>query len=122
VSTPCEPALDAAVIEELRALGEGDDGFLSDLIAAFVSTAPRQLVAVRAAVLSGDATAVLLAAHTLKGSCRSMGAHGVVPPCQAIETGAARGEIPALEALQPVERELARACAALEALYPAPAE
>ena len=52
----------------------GDKSFLTNLVALFADTSPRQLEAIRAAIESGSGLALYRAAHQLKGSVSNFGA------------------------------------------------
>ena len=71
---PEKPALDRSVLAGLRDLQEeGEPDVLHELIGLFLADVPPQLVVLREAVEVSDARSVERIAHTLKGSCGSMG-------------------------------------------------
>jgi HPt (histidine-containing phosphotransfer) domain-containing protein len=107
------PALDASVIEGLRALaGEGVD-ILAELTNAFIDDGRDRLRKMQAAVSSGDEIAARRAAHSLKGMSGSIGAtHLSTLSCEfeKAEPGAINDA-----RLQRLEREFQRVSAALQA-------
>jgi HPt (histidine-containing phosphotransfer) domain-containing protein len=66
--------LDPRVFGVLTALEADSPGFLSELIDDFETGAVRRLEALHAAILSGDRVALAFAAHSLRGSCGTLGA------------------------------------------------
>jgi HPt (histidine-containing phosphotransfer) domain-containing protein len=82
-----EPALDPKVWASLQALeAAGAPGFLRELVSAFLAQAPVRMSALREASQKGDARALELEAHTLKGSCGSLGAAAMAACCDRLET------------------------------------
>jgi HPt (histidine-containing phosphotransfer) domain-containing protein len=67
-----------APIDPVDLLGrvEGDHALLSELVRAFLTTAPAQMSQIDAAIERGEGAAVVRAAHTLRGS---VGTFGAVP-------------------------------------------
>ncbi|MCC6552271.1 MAG: response regulator [Polyangiaceae bacterium] len=104
-----EPALDAAALEHLCALG---------LVEDLSKTYPEDVAAVAEgladAVAAGDAEAVEIAAHTLKGSSATIGAFRAAALCADLER-AARGKSMAMagEILTELRAELDRVGRAL---------
>ncbi len=69
------PSLDPNTIQELRTLGGMEDPeFFMSVIDQFLDDLPRHLEAIYQALDQHDAEALIKAAHTCKGSCRSIGA------------------------------------------------
>lgn len=99
-------AIDPEVWAALVALeNAGEPGFLAALVREFLDTAGPRLDRLRAANARGDASAVEWEAHSLKGSCGSLGASGMVRLCEQLEHAgtagsgdAARGTLDALDA------------------------
>jgi two-component system sensor histidine kinase/response regulator len=78
---------------------DGDKGFASDLVAAFIGTADRELASIAAALRVGDAAAMRQSAHTLKSASANMRAAAAAAAAAELETAAALGDsarIPAL--------------------------
>ena len=69
----------------------GDVEFEAELMQEFLSSAPNLMASVEAAVGSGDLKELEMAAHTLKGSCRSLGAMLLSNPCEKLEEMARLG-------------------------------
>jgi len=63
----------------------GDRQFEAELMQEFVSSARRLLADLERAIETGDVAAAQMAVHTLKGSCRSLGAAPMAEPCFEIE-------------------------------------
>jgi CheY-like chemotaxis protein len=105
--------VDAVALEQLRAT-VGDDDFVQELAAAFLTEAPQLLVALRAGVQAADAEAVRRAAHTLKTNAMTFGVTGLAQAARELES-AARESVGAGAArlLELVEREYERGEAAL---------
>lgn len=110
------PALDAATIEGLKELGDGDPSFLVEVIQQFLQDAPGHVAAIKQAVAEGNADALMKAAHGFKGSCRNMGTLPLAEICFTLEQKGREGDASNLEdLLTNLEEECARAHAALEA-------
>ena len=94
---------------DLRALDDatgGDREFMAELLTEYVDCSEVTLQAIRAASASGDSTALLEAAHQLKGSSRAIGAVPLGHLLQRLEDAARNGE-PAPLAVLEVERAFA---------------
>lgn len=110
-----EPILDAAVLEELRALGRQlEQDVLSDVVEAYRKLAPELAAEMSRAAAAADFERLRKAAHTLKGGSAQMGVRRVTSLARALEAEAreARGERLA-ELLAGLADELARADAEL---------
>jgi len=79
-------ALDAAVIQQLRQLGQssGKD-LLAKLAALFCNEAPNLLTAMRDGIAQGNKPAVQRAAHALKSASAQLGATGLAERCAELE-------------------------------------
>jgi len=74
---PPDPILNPNAIQALRELSpEGDSEFLRELIAIYLADTPKQLVQLEEAIARQDASLVVRAAHTIKGSSGNFGAAG----------------------------------------------
>jgi signal transduction histidine kinase/DNA-binding response OmpR family regulator/HPt (histidine-containing phosphotransfer) domain-containing protein len=82
-----------AVLTRLRALGEGDSGFIAKFVRRFVEDAASQLVALEAAVAQEDCDEVRRIAHGLKGACSNFGAARMAELCAQLEARAREGSI-----------------------------
>ena len=110
------PALDAEVLRSLRELqGDGAYDLVADLAAIFLADAPTQIAAMRAAISTGSAVELRLAAHTLKGSAATLGAAQLAALCTVIEVLGHAGTVAGTaERLAAVDQELERVRGALE--------
>jgi PAS domain S-box-containing protein len=109
--------LDAATLKYLRELEDADNpDFLGKLIGTYLRDLPVRLEEIRAALAAGDATALRVAAHTLKGSSANMGAKRLQKVSLLMENVGKSGNLAgAADLLADIEREAAAAKAALEA-------
>lgn len=75
--------------EYLADLTAGDEEFQADLLRAFLEATPPLIEDLKKAAVDGDLTVIGYKAHTIKGSCRSIGAN--LPADKASDAeGAAR--------------------------------
>ena len=78
--------IDTETLAALRSLQEdGDDDLLAELIDLFLEDAPGRMAAIRAAVEASDWIALAERAHSLKGSCASLGAVHMASLCGRLE-------------------------------------
>jgi HPt (histidine-containing phosphotransfer) domain-containing protein len=78
--------LDHETLRSLRELQEdGDDDLLGELIDLFLADAPTRIEAIRDAVTRQDWVALTATAHSLKGSCGSLGALPLAELCGRLE-------------------------------------
>ena len=100
---------------------DGDRDLLRDVAGLFVTEAPRIVQSMRAAVAAGDARALQLSAHALKGSASTFSAKSLVEAAWALEQMGRRADLGgAAEALVGLEREAARLRKALAEYAAAP--
>jgi HPt (histidine-containing phosphotransfer) domain-containing protein len=85
--------LDQAALANLLAMVGDDPEFVDELVGAYLEDAPVQVAAIRAAVDSGDATALVRPAHTLKGSSQNLGASRVAELSRALEERGRSGDL-----------------------------
>jgi HPt (histidine-containing phosphotransfer) domain-containing protein len=78
-----EQLLDLQQVQELREVLEDE---FSSVIEAYLRDAERKVERVVAAADEQDAEALRMAAHSLKGSCRNVGARQLAETCQVIES------------------------------------
>jgi two-component system sensor histidine kinase/response regulator len=94
------PQLDCPVDwEALLESIDGDRKFARDLADAFIGTGDREIAAIAAAVGAGDATALRLSAHALKGASANLRASAATSAAALLEAAARQGksaQIPAL--------------------------
>ncbi len=78
--------LDPNTLDALRGLEEGgDDDLLGELIDLFFEDAPGRIAGMRDAVTREDWPALASWAHSLKGSCGSLGAVRMADLCARLE-------------------------------------
>jgi CheY-like chemotaxis protein/HPt (histidine-containing phosphotransfer) domain-containing protein len=84
-----------APIDPVDLLGrvEGDRGLLSELVQAFLTTAPAQMSQIDAAIERGEGAAVVRAAHTLRGSVGTFGAMPALRAAARLEECGDRGDL-----------------------------
>jgi CheY-like chemotaxis protein len=112
-----EDHLDHAVIESLRALQkEGEPDILADYVELFLADVPPRLASLWEAVERGDAQSVEQNAHTLKGSCGSVGARRMAELCEELRGAGASGHLAGIsDLLGRLEAEFEHVRTALEA-------
>lgn len=91
--------IDTDTLAALRGLQEeGEDDLLAELIDLFLQDAPTRITAIREAVELADWAALAERAHSLKGSCASLGAVHMADLCARLEAMgrdlAERGDAP----------------------------
>jgi HPt (histidine-containing phosphotransfer) domain-containing protein len=109
--------LDAATLETLRSLqDDGDDDLVADLIDLFFQDAPARVAGMHAAIVREDWPALASCAHSLKGSCGSLGALQLAQLCARLEqVGRAAGPRAVAEAMyHEIEEHYELVCAALQ--------
>jgi CheY-like chemotaxis protein len=89
-----EPTLDEAALQVLREL-KTEDGTsaLTEMIGLFGQQTPAQLEEISLALTRYDAPAAEIAAHSVKGSAKTMGATKLAELCAAIEEEAHNGSL-----------------------------
>ena len=71
---PDPQTLDPSAIESLRSLSPDDGAFLRELVEIYLQDTPVRLAEVEAALAKNDASTLMRAAHTIKGSSSNFGA------------------------------------------------
>jgi len=79
--------LDALVFGRLVALESSAPGFLAELVAEFESGVARRMAALRDALRANDLEALGFAAHSLRGSCGTVGAMRMAALANDLEYG-----------------------------------
>jgi HPt (histidine-containing phosphotransfer) domain-containing protein len=115
MNTIIPPAVDPQAITDLRALNPDDPQFLRELIELFLQDVPQRLQDLDQALASGDATSVMRAAHTIKGSSSNFGAARLCKLAHAIEIEGKSGNLAA--AGNGVAELRAEFCQVTEALH-----
>jgi two-component system, sensor histidine kinase and response regulator len=65
---------------------------LREVLSEFLTNAPQRMERLRVAIDGSDTAGAVTEAHTLKGSCRMMGANAMATLCEEIEGRARRGD------------------------------
>ncbi|SDS52910.1 Hpt domain-containing protein [Opitutus sp. GAS368] len=112
------PTLNPDAIQALRDLSpEGDSEFLRELIAIYLADTPRQLAQMEEALAKADASLVIRAAHSIKGSSGNFGAQEFARIAQEIESHAKANNLAAASAALPeLKLHFARVVEALKQL------
>lgn len=92
------PPLDLAV---LKSYSDGDVELENELLAQFLESSSADVAALRAALGSGDLTAIGHAAHRVKGSSQMIGAEAQGSAADRIETAARDGSLDGVLAAAP---------------------
>jgi CheY-like chemotaxis protein len=101
-----EGVIDSSAVKGLGALEtHSGEPFLSPLIDQFFGEAPRRLSDVESALARGDARAIELNAHSIKGSAAMLGAVQVAVLAASIELAAKSGKLDALDGVAQRLRE-----------------
>jgi CheY-like chemotaxis protein len=108
--------IDWTVLDGLRALQEeGESDFVEETISLYLADAPSLIESLRQAVRQGDAAALRLAAHTLKGNSNSLGAKRMGAVSLELEKMGRSGTIEEAESLLvELENEFERVRRALQ--------
>ncbi len=99
-----EAILDEAALASLRELDPGGaDNLLSNIVLAYLSTAPKEIGVMEAALQRQDGAALRMAAHSMKSSSGYVGALKLRELCRELETC---GHESRLDAAQPLYAQL----------------
>jgi HPt (histidine-containing phosphotransfer) domain-containing protein len=103
------------VFERLNEICTGDSEFERELLGEFLHGSPVLLARARAAIAAADASELEQAAHSLKGSARTLGADALGAALFALETMGRNGDLsPASPGLERAEAEFERVRTLLE--------
>ena len=104
-------------IADLRSLDpDNASGIFGELIMLFLDDLATRLDTLRAARARGDAAAVAVEAHSIKGSAGNPGAERLAVLCKEVEMAARQGALTTVDDLLPVlEEEAVRVRQALDA-------
>jgi len=81
-----QEVIDRAALDRVRGLEEESGGeLMRELIELFLEDSPAQMAAVKEAIYQSDFDALKRSAHSLKGSCASLGAMRVALICSELE-------------------------------------
>ena len=76
-----------------RLVRGGDAALVAEIMHDFGADATARITRLRAAIVRGDAPAVRIEAHSIKGSAAQMGAIQLASACQALELDARAGSL-----------------------------
>lgn len=110
------PPIDPQVIASLRALDDGGDEFLAEIVGLFRAESPSRLAAIRRAASADACRELVSAAHALKGSARTLGLLRLAEVCERIESVAKAGGCPDDDTLRTLDQEYAAVTGALAGL------
>ena len=80
------PTVDWAVVDDMRLLQiEGEPDFVQEMVALFVIEAPTLLDELRQLIAASNFAAMQRSAHTLKGSCNTIGAKRMGMLCSDLQ-------------------------------------
>lgn len=91
------PLLDESKLRQLLDLDEGKPALLREMTDLFKTETPRRLQAIQDGIEAGSASAVMEAAHALKGASGLMGAQIVFALARDLEMKAKTGALPSRE-------------------------
>ena len=77
--------IDRGVLNGLLGSLDGDLDFLAELLQTYFDDSPRQIAAMQAAAMTGDAEGLRRAAHTLKSNSANLGALALSAKCKDLE-------------------------------------
>lgn len=110
------PHVDLVVIDELREISGGDDGFVRDLIEVCAREMAEGFATFRSALAAAEAREIAQCAHHLVTTVASLGATRVADVLRRIDAQARRDDLAGLSLLlDTLESEFASASAALDA-------
>jgi DNA-binding response OmpR family regulator len=99
-------SIDTAALEALRGLTRNEQPVLSQVVDAYLYSAPPLLDRLRKAALAGDESEMQQATHALKSSSGNVGAYILAQLCKELEEGARKGTIAdAAERVAEIEAE-----------------
>ncbi len=100
--------------EYLSEISGGDTEFECELLSTFVEASPALIADFRSALAMDNAHAATHAAHTLKGSSRSIGGNAFAEVCETAEVAARNGDLDTCRSLvvqiETAYQALAQAC------------
>lgn len=114
---PIPSCLDAATLQQLLDLDDGQTGLLLELYGLFKEDTPVRLDGLRQSMASGDATSSAELAHAVKGAAGTLGASGMRALASDIEKAGKAGRVDdqTRQWLADLEAAYLETCAALDA-------
>lgn len=115
-SRPVPSCLDAATLQQLLDLDDGQTGLLDELFGLFKEDTPSRLEGIQRSLDAGDATGVSETAHALKGAAGTLGASRMRGLAADLERTAKGGKMDGQTAqwIKELGEAYAEACAALD--------
>lgn len=112
------PIIDQDAIENLRSLGDedGDDSFLREVIEIFVTDTPVRIEELRTALVAGDQTTFIRAAHSIKGSSSNVGAQRLCELAKDLEANSRENLVGLESRITELQQVFLEAKVALEAI------
>jgi len=92
------PIVDAAAINNLRALGGDDEDFLGEIIGIFLADMPLRIAELDAGLQATNTEKFMRAAHSIKGSAANLGAMRLQDSAEALEKEARASGVAGLAA------------------------
>jgi CheY-like chemotaxis protein len=118
-AVPTASALDPAALEGIRKLGAAGDSLVARVVGQYQDSAVRAAATIRKCLESGDSDSAWRAAHTLKSSSGTLGAHRLSAHSSEIERlSRDQGTEAAMPLLAKLDAELACALAELAPFGP----
>jgi CheY-like chemotaxis protein len=113
--SPAAPAIDLTALDNIRALQQpGAPDLLEKVIAVYVRDVSNLVQSMREAIAAGDSILLQRAAHTLKSTSATLGAHQLAKLCNEMEVRARNeNHADAGQWIDRIESECARVCASL---------
>jgi len=103
-------------LDALRARVDGDDQLLQEVIAMFLNDCPQRLAALQRAVEAGDADAIRVAAHAIKGAAGNLAAMPLFNAASTLERLGVESRLePAKAAWRQLRAEATRVVSVLDA-------
>lgn len=93
MSSPRLPSGSPIDHDHLTDMSQGDVVFEAELMQEFLRATPDLLARLESAIECDDRKTAEMVSHTLKGSCRSLGARPMSDPCEALEAIARSGDL-----------------------------
>ena len=83
-----QSGIDSSVLDDFRDPGDGNgsNDFVTKIINEYLADSTTRMATMKAAVVRCDAPALMLDAHSLKGSSSTVGANGMAAICAELET------------------------------------
>src|SRR5688572_8298101 len=110
-----ESAIDSRVFDDFRGVGGDGDDFVTKLVDQYLAESTSRMAELKDAVERGDASALRLATHSLKGTSSMVGANRMAAICGELEQLARDTNFDGAPALVTgIEHEFARVRDALQ--------